>query len=208
MPEKQSSIRSHCLISNGKKQVLSAYSRKKHRHFHAFLLRPCQPPIPPIARAASRIAAPSPCPAASRTPRPRPVVRSRSRAHRPRPVVRSRCHVPWSGPVAVGRDVPIAPPRRIARGGSPPRCAAWQVAHAESFACRGSVRGTVRGRAAHPARCHARAAIYPHTLPTRITRAARWGHRALPPLHPTIMRRYFAPTSMHHAAPRCRAPLR
>ena len=31
-------------------------------------------------------------------------------------------------PVAVGRDVPIAPPRRIARGGSPPRCAAWHPA--------------------------------------------------------------------------------
>ena len=28
----------------------------------------------------------------------------------------------------------LAPPRRIARGGSPPRCVAWQVAHAESFA--------------------------------------------------------------------------
>ena len=70
----------------------------------------------------------------------------------------------------------MSPSRRraIARGGSPLRCAAGQVAHAESFACRGSVRGTVRGRAAHPARCHDRAAIYPR----RIT----YGHgaRALP----------------------------
>ena len=79
------------------------------------------------------------------------------------------------------------------------RCAAWHRAHAESFACRGSVRGTVRGRAAHPARCHDRAAIthahypggamgtsrptaitpaMPHTifaqpLPTRITPPVR-----------------------------------
>ena len=49
----------------------------------------------------------------------------------------------------------ITPPVRPIR---PPR-AAWHPAHAESFACRGSVRDTVRGRAAHPARCHDRAAI-------------------------------------------------
>ena len=57
----------------------------------------------------------------------------------------------------------MSPSRRraTARGGSPPRCAAWHPAHAESFACRGSVRGTVRVRAAHPARCHNRAAITP-----------------------------------------------
>ena len=34
----------------------------------------------------------------------------RDHAHRPYPVARSRCQVPWSGPIAVGRDVPIAPP--------------------------------------------------------------------------------------------------
>ena len=51
-----------------------------------------------------------------------------------------RRHAPCSCPVAVGRDVfarggsPLAPPHRIACGGSPPRCVAWQVAHAESFA--------------------------------------------------------------------------
>ena len=63
-------------------------------------------------------------------------------AHRLCPVVR---------PVAVGRDVPIAPPRhrRGARLGIPRTLRA----------CRGSVRGTARGRAAHPARCHNRAAI-------------------------------------------------
>ena len=72
----------------------------------------------------------------------------------------------------------MSPSRRRATA----RCAAWHPAHAESFACRGSVRGTVRGRAAHPARCYDRAAIYPREIRTRITRAARWGHRALPPL--------------------------
>ena len=78
---------------------------------------------------------------------------------RPPPVPRCRAHRPCG--MAVGRDVLIAPPRLIARGGSPPRCVAWQVAHAESFTCRGSVRGTVRGRAAHPARYPYRAAITP-----------------------------------------------
>ena len=65
-------------------------------------------------------------------------------AHRPCPVVRSRC----------GR---ARCPHRAAAPSA--RCVAWHRAHAESFACRGSVRGTVRGRAAHPARCHDRAAI-------------------------------------------------
>ena len=46
---------------------------------------------------------------------------------RPRPLAaRStlalRCALPWAGPVAVGRDVPIAPPRHMAR------CAAWHPA--------------------------------------------------------------------------------
>ena len=94
-----------------------------------------------------------------------------ARAPRPRPVVRSRC----------GR---ARCPHRAAAPSA--RCAAWRVAHAESFACRGSVRGTVRGRAAHPARCHNRAAIthakFARALHQRITPAARWGHRALPPL--------------------------
>ena len=72
-----------------------------------------------------------------------------------------------------------------ARGGSPPRCAAWHRAHAESFACRGSVRGTVRGRAAHPARCHDRAAIthakFARALRTRLGGRARCPHRAAAP---------------------------
>ena len=66
------------------------------------------------------------------------------------------------------------------------RCAAWQVAHAESFACRGSVRGTVCGRAAHP---------------------ARWGHRALPPLHPQKSRRHYSHAKIaHHATTRDGSP--
>ena len=87
----------------------------------------------------------------------------------------------------------MSPSRRraIARGGSPPRCAAWQVAHAESFACRGSVRGTVRGRAAHPARCHDRAAIYPRSLRTRIT-PAHYPGGAMRTSRPTaITRRHY-----------------
>ena len=44
----------------------------------------------------------------------------------------------------------LAPPRRIARGGSPPRCAALHPAHAESFACRGLPAGAPRPR--HDAR--------------------------------------------------------
>ena len=72
------------------------------------------------------------------------------------------------------RPPPGLPARAAARDGSPPRCAAWQVAHAESFACRGSVRGTVRGRDAHPARCLAAARS---TLPTLAASALQrlWG---------------------------------
>ena len=55
-----------------------------------------------------------------------PRITDYARALRAYPVVRCRCvrtaRVPWCGPVAVGRDVPIAPPRRIAR------CAAWHCA--------------------------------------------------------------------------------
>ena len=99
-----------------------------------------------------------------------------------------------------------------ARGGSPPRCAAWQVAHAESFACRGSVRGTVCGRAAHPARCPYRAAITPAKFaralpcgamgtsrPTAITHA-----RGAPPLPTRITHGHEA----RHYAREIRTPLR
>ena len=76
----------------------------------------------------------------------------------------------------------MSPSRRraTARGGSPPRYAAWQVAHAESFACRGSVRDTVRGRAAHP---------------------ARWGHRALPPLPTQNSHAQYSYAITHRALP-------
>ena len=53
-------------------------------------------------------------------------------------------------------------------------------------------RGTVRGRAAHPARCHDRAAIYPRHYPRPRDDAARWGHRALPPLHTQYSHRHYA----------------
>ena len=113
--------------------------------------------------ARSRCRTPSCGPVAVR-PRPRePLVRSRCRAHNACPVVRSRC----------GR---ARCPHRAAAPSA--RCAAWQVAHAESFACRGSVRGTVRGRAAHPARCHDRAAITTQNSHAHYPGGAMVGRRA------------------------------
>ena len=133
---------------------------------------------------------------------------SRRRALASRAIARA----PWCGPVVVrtlraawccsplvsrcdrARCLAAGPPgsrrRATARGGSPSaRCAAWHRAHAESFACRGSVRGTVRGRAAHPARCHNRAAITHAKFarggspprPTAITHAIF--ARGVPPRH-------------------------
>ena len=174
------------------RSIYPAISPTESPHPLAALLAPhslCGPVALRPARARSTV--PLPC-----APHPCPVARSRGRAHR-------------SCPVAVGRDVPIAPPRRIARGGSPPRCAAWQVAHAESFACRGSVRGTVRGRAAHPARWSAAGPPGSRRhLPTRITHAITHDHgtmrrdgrpwglptRALPPLRTA---RATPPNSAH-----------
>ncbi len=94
-------------------------------------------------------------------PAPRPLATPRAAAPAPRPMPRltlvSRCRAPRSCPVAVGRDVPIAPPRH--------RRGAWLGIPRPS--CAPSL----------------------HTRITqRIARAARWGHRALPPLHPRISR--------------------
>ncbi len=117
--------------------------------------------------------------------------------------------VPWSGPVAVGRnvpiaplrpvavrtahaplpcappvrlggigrDVPIAPPRYIARGGSPPRCLAWQVAHAESFA--GASPCVPHSRAGRGVRSPTRGTAVGPNHYTRVLPGPRWGHRAL-----------------------------
>ncbi len=79
----------------------------------------------------------------------------------------------------------MSPSRRRALA----RYAAWQVAHAESVACRGSVRNTVRGRAAHPARCHDRAAMPPaHSARALPGRRDTWPPglpaRALPRIPP------------------------
>ena len=102
---------------------------------------------------------------------------ARGRAHCPRPVAcapprfrtppphlasRPRHRAPWCGPVAVGRDVPIAPPRR------------W----------RGERLGIVQNSHAHL--CVRRATAVRTPLPmrifrTRITRAARCPHRAAAP---------------------------
>ena len=157
-----------------KKSSIQSYLQKIHSQSHfSSIFHParaawrCPARAPPAPRCVPRCRAHPSCGIAVRTPR------APLRAHRP-------C------PVAVGRDVPIAPPRHrrgarlgiphLCRAPSPPRCAAWHRAHAESIACRGSVRGTVRGRAAHPARCHDRAAIYPRAI---FARAFMHGHGAM-----------------------------
>ena len=99
--------------------------------------------------------------------------------------------------------IPPPRPRRFARGGSPPRCVAWQVAHAESFAgaspCaphsragRG-VRSTTRGTAAGPN-------LYALPLHPRITRAARWSAAGPPGSRPTAI------TPAQFARPRAPPP--
>ena len=159
-------------------------------------------------------------------PRPRTSThcRARLRPRRSCPLVvpprapRGRAHL--SCGMAVGRDVPIAPPVRPRRASSfTPWSRAPLVRHGGSAHCPCAPLVRLGGRARCPhraaapsARCVAwhpapslcvplvRLAPY-RTLPTRdahvithakfapplrthITRAARWGHRALPPLHP------------------------
>ena len=96
-------------------------------------------------------------------------------------------------PPSYALTVRTASPPLPARAAAPSaRCVAWQVAHAESVACRGSVRGTVRGSTAHPARYLDRAAIthahYPGALRTRIAREgsppSRLAHYAARPAVP------------------------
>ena len=144
----------------------------------------------------------------------------RHRATPPRPLARSRRPAPSAGPVAVGRDVPIAPPRPlatprrhratsprpivaphrrapspgpiatappsprpIARGGSPLRCAAWQVAHAESFAgaspCAPHSRAGRGVRSPHPR--HSRGTAPPRAAAPS-ARCAAWHPAPLPAL--------------------------
>ena len=83
------------------------------------------------------------------------------------PPTRAAWRAPHSCPVAVGRDVPIAPPRRMAR------CAAL---HRTIIACGVRTRITRQYSHAH------------YTRPR--DDAARWGHRALPPLRTPITWQY------------------
>ena len=124
-----------------------------------FILSP--PPRSPV-RSPVRLGIPPP--RAPRTSLPAPLLhptRPSPRAPLVRLGGRARCPhraaAPWRG---ARLCIPPPRPRRIARGSSPPRCAAWQVAHAESFAgaspCaphsragRG-VRSPTRGTAAGP----------------------------------------------------------
>ena len=99
-----------------------------------------------------------------------------------------RRRAPCSCPVAVGRDVfarggsPLAPPHRIARGGSPPRCAAWQVAHAESFAgaspCAPHSRAGRGVRSPHPRPCRGTEPLRPAITPAHYPGGAMVGRRA------------------------------
>ena len=134
----------------------------------------------------------------------------------------SRRHAPLPSALALAlarTPLPCAPLVRLGGRARCPhraavpsaRCAAWHRAHAESFACRGSVRGTVRGRAAHPARCHNRAAIthaiFARALPRRCDgRPPGLPARALPPVPTLISRRHYARALpvRHGGAHRCR----
>ena len=105
---------------------------------------PCAPPVRLGLPRPRRTIAASPVAVPLRAHRPYPVVRLAFRAGwrrdgRPPPPVGAP-HPPGSRPTAItpawyAHASPFpAPPRHIARGGSPPRCVAWQVARAGSFA--------------------------------------------------------------------------
>ena len=111
---------------------------------------------------------------------PPPLARVPLRGFAPPPSPVSRCTVPRRpvplsyGPVAVGRDVPIAPPRRMAR------CAAWHPAPAPS--------GPVAApRCAFPYRSPWRGPIPRTPLRMRITRAARSLPVGAPDSRPTAI---------------------
>ena len=91
----------------------------------------------------------------------------RPRAPRSCPAAVPHTRVPLPCSTRVSRCGRARCPHRAAAPSA--RCAAGQVAHVKSFACRGSVRSTVRGRAAHPARWSA--AGPPGSRPTAITPA-------------------------------------
>ena len=99
-----------------------------------------------------------------------------------------------------GARLGIPPPRRAPSRLAPPRHRrgarlgiphTLRVLHAAACQRGLPARGTVRGRAAHPARCHDRAAIYPRALPgRRDARPPGLPARALPPLHPPCHTQY------------------
>ena len=124
--------------------------RTPHRRAH----RPCglavgrDVPIAPHRPVAVRpTRAPLPRPVRGPSPLPRQpahsprhhrgarlcIPRTPRRSPSPHSTLVSARRAPPSCPVAVGRDVPIAPPRYIARGGSPPRCAALHPAPAAAL---------------------------------------------------------------------------
>ena len=114
---------------------------------------------------------------------------SRRRAPSQRPVATAPpLHAPSSRPIAAPhRPVPSPPrppsPRPIARSGSPLRCAAWQVAHAESFAgaspCAPHSRAGRGVRSPHPR--HSRGTAPPRAAAPS-ARCAAWHPAPLPAL--------------------------
>ena len=117
---------------------------------------------------------------------------------------RAACRVPWYSPVAVERDGRPSPPVGAphppgSRRRASARCAAWQVAHAESFACRGLPAGAPRPR--HGARQgRAPGAM----LGRRASRLAPYRHyaRTLTRASPVAARRRAASTPRNRQRPK------
>ena len=110
---------------------------------------------------------------------------------------------------AVGRDVPIAPPRHGAVRGLASRAHSSPVAYAPLV--RLGIphpfvfpRRRPSSRITRAARCSAAGPPGSRRhLPTRITRAARWGHRALPPLRPISPPTSLPPIACSTLVSRC-----
>ena len=98
-------------------------------------------------------------------------------SHRPRPVAMRAARAPWSGPVAVGRDVPIAPPRHR-RGARLGTVHTLRVLHAA--ACQRGLPARAAIPHGHGARALPVSARHPGR---RDGRPPGLPARALPPLH-------------------------
>ena len=115
----------------------------------------------------------------------------------PVPFAHSHCPVPWCGPVAVGRDVPIAPHRPVAVHPTPRSLRPCPLPQYDAAAL---LRVRVTGRRCARRRplktlsvCYSpcpRALSHAHAhahYPPRITRAARWSAAGPPDSRPTAI---------------------